>query len=90
MENFILKLLKLKFLFSTLAISLATFSVCAYSPHYTHPDLTEEIAKLFNFRNADSSLEISANEIRWMREGAIDEDTPPRWINHFYDPKNVI
>lgn len=67
-----------------------SFSALAYSPHYTHPDLTEEIAKLFNFKNTDSDIKISANEIRWMREGAVNEDTPPRWINHFYDPENKV
>jgi len=74
-----------------IAISLSiAFSAFAYSPYYTHPDFTEEIVKLFNFKNTDSNLRISANEIKWMREGAINEDTPPRWINHFYDPENNV
>ncbi|MCR4283758.1 MAG: lamin tail domain-containing protein [Parcubacteria group bacterium] len=61
-------------------------SVFAYSPYYTHPDLTEEIAKFWNLKNDNQSLGISQKEIDWMRKGAIDEDTPARWINHFYDP----
>ena len=82
--------MKIKFpILIALLLSVA-FSVFAYSPYYTHPDLTGEIAKLFNFENTDSDREISVNEIRWMREGAIDEDTPPRWINHFYDPENKV
>lgn len=64
--------------------------IFAYSPHYTHPDLTEEIAKLFNSKNSNQDLKISQNEIQWMRQGAINEDTPPRWINHFYDPENKV
>ena len=72
------------------ALLSVAFFAFAYSPYYTHPDLTEEIAELFNSKNNDSSREISANEIRWLREGAINEDTPPRWINHFYDPVNNV
>lgn len=67
------------------AVFLFSF-VLAYSPYYTHPDFTEEIAKLWNLKNDNSELDISQNEIEWMRQGAINEDTPARWINHFYDP----
>lgn len=65
---------------------LIYFFVFAYSPYYTHPDITEEIAKLFNLKKTDANLKISQNEIQWMRDGAINEDEAPRWINHFYDP----
>lgn len=82
--------MKLKlFIFGAVILSSA-FSVSAYSPYYTHPDLTEEIAVFFNSKSGDSDIKISINEIKWMREGAIDEDTPPRWINHFYDPVNKV
>lgn len=64
--------------------------VLAYSPYYTHPDLTEEMAKLYNLKNSVADLHISGQEIGWMRDGAIDEDDPPRWINHFYDPINKV
>lgn len=60
----------------------------AYSPFYTHPDLTEEMARLFNLKNLTEDLNISAKEIQWLRTGAINEDDAPRWINHFYDPTN--
>ncbi len=58
----------------------------AYSPYYTHPDLTEEIAQFFNFKNTHSEYQISQSQMQWLRQGAIEEDDPPRWINHFYDP----
>ncbi len=58
----------------------------AYSPFYTHPDLTEEMAKLYNTKHPNSILDAAA--IAALRQGAIEEDDPPRWINHFYDPKN--
>lgn len=67
------------------AVFLFSF-VFAYSPYYTHPDLTEEISNLWNLKNDNPELDISQNEIEWMRQGAINEDTPARWINHFYDP----
>ncbi len=66
----------------------------AYSPHHTHPDLTEEMAKLFN-HTLSSSLNpsttslyptLSQEDIDNLRQGSVDEDDPPRWINHFYDP----
>ncbi|MEK7131356.1 MAG: hypothetical protein AAB797_01290, partial [Patescibacteria group bacterium] len=70
-----------------LVFSLPIF---AYSPFYTHPDLTEEMAKLFNFKNSTAGFNISAPEIQWLRQGAIDEDDAPRWVNHFYDPTNKV
>lgn len=71
------------------AVFLFSF-VLAYSPYYTHPDLTEEIINLWNSKNDNPELDISQNEIEWMRQGAINEDTPARWINHFYDPVHNI
>lgn len=56
----------------------------AYDQHYTHPALTEEIAKLYNALGTEYSF--SKQEIEWLRQGAIEEDEPARWINHFYDP----
>jgi len=29
---------------------------------------------------------LSTQEIEWVKQGASREDTPPRWVNHFYDP----
>jgi hypothetical protein len=60
--------------------------VFSYSTHYTHPDLTEEIAKAFNNINKNNERVIDEQEIQWMRHGATEEDEPARWTNHFYDP----
>ena len=60
--------------------------VLSYSTHYTHPDLTEEIAKAFNNINKNDERIIGKQEIQWLRQGAIEEDEPARWINHFYNP----
>lgn len=72
--------------FSFLGFLLASNFSYSYSPLYTHPDLTEEIANLWNLKNGNQNLEISQKEIEWMKKGATDEDEPARWINHFYDP----
>src|SRR3989344_7377088 len=64
--------------------------ILAYSPYYTHPDLTEEMAKLIHLKNNEQDLKISQEEIGWLRQGAIEEDAPPRWINHFYDPIHKV
>ncbi|MEK9132178.1 MAG: lamin tail domain-containing protein [Patescibacteria group bacterium] len=80
---------KIFYLTSIALLSIFLFSkVFSYSPHYTHPDLTEQMAKLFNNINKNSERAVTGEEIQWMRQGAIDEDEPARWINHFYNPIN--
>ncbi len=56
----------------------------SYSTNNTHPFLTEKIAEFHNLKNKKNT--ISKKEIGWMMKGAVQEDDPPRWINHFYDP----
>ncbi|KKS94543.1 MAG: hypothetical protein UV72_C0027G0006, partial [Candidatus Giovannonibacteria bacterium GW2011_GWB1_43_13] len=58
----------------------------AYDDQTTHPALTDEIVDFYNLLHPDSPL--TAEQKEWVVEGAMLEDTPPRWINHFYDPKN--
>lgn len=70
-----------------LSFSLTVAAVC-YSPYYTHPDLTAQMAVLYNQKN--SGVQVSSAEIAWLRQGAIEEDEPPRWINHFYDPVHGV
>ena len=54
----------------------------SYFAETTHSQLTREAAKLFN----RGPKNLSDQEINYLIKGAVDEDTPPRWINHFYDP----
>ncbi|MGB9743533.1 MAG: PQQ-binding-like beta-propeller repeat protein [Minisyncoccales bacterium] len=62
---------------------LLWFLIWAYSPTTTHPALTQKSAEIYNqFYNG----KLTNQEIAWLMEGAQKEDTPPRWINHFYDP----
>ncbi len=57
--------------------------ILAYDDQTTHSALTDEIVDFYNlfFEN-----KLTNKEKEWIIKGAMDEDTPPRWINHFYDP----
>jgi len=49
----------------------------------THPGLTNNTV---DFYNLNFDKKISVQEKEWLIQGSVEEDTPPRWINHFYDP----
>jgi uncharacterized membrane protein YgcG len=73
----------------TLMLSSAIFvsRVFSYNDTVSHPTLTENAAFVYN---ASFDKKLSNDEIAWLKWGSIEEDTPPRWLNHFYDPnKNV-
>jgi len=55
----------------------------AYGTGSTHPFLTKQIASLYN---EIYTPKLTDEQIKQMVEGSVDEDTIPRWINHFYDP----
>ncbi|MFA5878063.1 MAG: lamin tail domain-containing protein [Candidatus Staskawiczbacteria bacterium] len=55
----------------------------AYGNKITHPNLTRAIAELYN---AIYDPDLTQSQIDLLARGSADEDTPPRWINHFYDP----
>lgn len=71
--------------FAGLAALAIAGAVFAYSPRNTHPDLTEEMVK---FYNSAGGQKIGSEFLQTLRQGSIDEDTDPRWINHFYDPES--
>ena len=56
-----------------------------YGDKTTHPALTDEVV---DFYNLFADRKIASEEKEWIIQGVADEDTPPRWINHFYDPIN--
>ena len=58
-------------------------TVFSYDDKTTHPGLTDEIVDFYNF---SSQTKLTDEEKEWIVLGSINEDTPPRWINHFYDP----
>jgi len=70
---------------ATFLISLMFMAgtVFAYDDKTTHPAITDEIVDFYNLR---FDRKITAEEKEWLIQGAILEDTEPRYINHFYDP----
>ncbi len=54
-----------------------------YGDKTTHPGLTNEVARFFNYYAIDK---LTSQEIVWLKQGSVEEDVPPRWVNHFYDP----
>ncbi|KKS56521.1 MAG: hypothetical protein UV22_C0029G0005, partial [Parcubacteria group bacterium GW2011_GWA2_42_35] len=69
---------------AVLFYSLIVFKfVSGYGDTTTHPGLTDEIVDFYNL-SFDNKL--TSEEKEWLIRGSVDEDTPPRWINHFYDP----
>ncbi len=74
-----------------LLLSLFLFHpVLAYDQHSTHPSLTQEMVEFFNGTNTQTSRKLSTSEAQWLKQGAVDEDEPARWINHFYDPVHGV
>jgi len=59
-------------------------NVFAYDDNTTHPALTDEIVDFYNLSFPNKQL--TSQQKEWVIQGSILEDTPPRWINHFYDP----
>ena len=56
----------------------------AYAPFPTHANLTDIAVEFYN-QNTQLN-KISSEEKKWIIQGSIDEDTPNRCLNHFYDP----
>jgi len=59
----------------------------AFDAETTHPKLTEEAVKFYNFY---AKRKINNQELEWMKKGSKNEDLSPRWANHFYDPIHNI
>jgi len=58
--------------------------IFAYGPQPTHANLTDISVELFNYNF--NQFKISVEEKSWIIKGSIEEDTPNRCLNHFYDP----
>lgn len=84
MENFFVMI------FSILFSLLLIHPVGAYDQRSTHPALTYEMALFFNAKNLNPNYNLSSSEINWLKQGAVEEDEPARWINHFYDPVHGV
>src|SRR3989339_827244 len=66
-----------------LAIFLAGGLALGYDNMVIHPRLSGAAVEIYN---REAGRKISAAESAWIIEGAIAEDTDPRYLNHFYDP----
>ncbi|MBI2591649.1 MAG: lamin tail domain-containing protein [Candidatus Brennerbacteria bacterium] len=58
-------------------------NVFAYSVE-THAGLTKEIFQFYNKHSAVNKIPDSLKN--YLIEGSRQEDMPPRWFNHYYDP----
>jgi len=67
-----------------LALFFVTQKVTAYDQPNTHPALTKAAGDFYNLSFPKNK--ISEEEIKLLMKGAYEEDTPPRWLNHSYDP----
>lgn len=65
-------------------IPLFSSTAHAYDQQNTHPALTDEAVDFYNLNFPNNPLTQEDKEM--LIRGAIEEDTPPRWLNHFYDP----
>ena len=59
-----------------------------YDTRVAHPNIAMLAARLYNTQFPDKQL--SDSDIAAIEAGAIDEDMPTRWYNHFYDPVHNI
>ena len=75
------------FLFVCIVLFSPRF-VFAYGDKTTHPALTEAIVEEYNRRNPDKKISPERKEL--IVKGSMLEDTPPRWVNHLYDPIQKI
>src|SRR3989339_421278 len=57
--------------------------VFCYDTNIAHPGIAGLAVKLYNQNNTQK---ITAEQFVWIKTGAIEEDEPTRWLNHFYDP----
>ena len=58
--------------------------VFGYDQSIAHPNIARLAALLYNKTYPGKKLTVE--EINWIMVGAEEEDTPTRWLNHFYDP----
>ncbi len=57
--------------------------VFAYDTHVAHPKLSEQAVDVFNMHFGNK---ISEANKKFISIGAINEDTPIRWMNYFFEP----
>ncbi len=84
MNNAIKKL----FFVSGLIVAIGLFlfhgrQIFSYDTKVAHPFLIEKSIALYE---QSANITFTDQEKDWIRHGAVDEDMPIRWMNHFLDP----
>lgn len=79
------KILFFVFLFTLGVILNLVFvdQVFCYDTNVAHPGIAGLAVKVYNKNN---TKKITAEQYNWIKQGAVEEDVPTRWLNHFYDP----
>ena len=73
-----------KYLSAILFLFAILFSTSVYAyPTEVHKFITQEALKQYR---DEISYNFNDNETYFIAEGAVHEDTTPRWMNHFFDP----
>lgn len=68
------------------SIWLFASRVFCYDTNVAHPNIVRLATELYNQKFPNAVL--TDGEIACIEQGAREEDTPTRWLNHFYDPIN--
>lgn len=69
------------------SVKIISNRVFCYDTNVAHPHIAQLAVDLYN-NNFDPDL--TKEEIECILTGAREEDTPTRWLNHFYDPVHNI
>lgn len=64
---------------------LFSLQVFGYDNLKTHPDLVVAAATIYN---SQVDKKLTQEQINWIKDGSIAEDTDPRYKNHYYNPEN--
>jgi len=65
------------------SVKILSDRVFCYDSNIAHPHIAQLAVELYN-KNYDPDL--TKEDIDCILSGVIEEDTPTRWLNHFYDP----
>ena len=74
----------LLFFYIIFGVIISNNYLLAYAPIPTHANLTDVSVDFYNQNTEVNKL--NSEEKSWVIQGSIDEDTPNRCLNHFYDP----
>ena len=83
-KNFKIKFF-LVFILVFLSSALFIGRAFVYDAAVAHAGLTKLAGELYN---REAKIKLTQQEIAWLTQGSVEEDTPLRWMNHFYDPVN--